>query len=345
MLKTIKPQILDKGDAICLVSPSSGMASLVPHRVNKAVETLKNMGFKVKISPRALNKLNYTSGTPMERAKDINDAFADKSIKAIISMIGGDHSNQILRYIDFNIISKNPKIFVGFSDITVLHLALYQMNHLVTFYGPAAITQFGEYPNILDYTKKYFLKALTTIKPVGTIVASDKWTDELLDWTTKEDLKRPRKMQKSSGNKWLKQGETEGIILGGCIPSINHLLGTKYWPDFQNKILFIDIPEGYEIGKGFPVSELDSFLADLDNIGLFGMISGLIIGRAYGYSDDDAKKLIQIITNYTNKYHYPILFNVNIGHTDPIITLPLGVKIKMNSQNNLFGIQESGVTR
>ena len=144
------------------------------------------------------------------------------------------------------------------------------------------------------------------------------------------------------GYEWWKEGTVHGNILGGCVPSINHLTGTEYWNDFDGKIMFIDIPEGNP-GEKFSLANLDSFLADLDNLGIFKNIKGLIIGRPYFYEEEDNKKLKNIIEYYTKDYNYPILFNANIGHASPIITIPLGAEVFLDSQKNIFEIKEAGV--
>ena len=124
---------------------------------------------------------------------------------------------------------------------------------------------------------------------------------------------------------------------------IKYVKGSEYWIDPTGSIFFIDVPEGYEFGKGLPVYALDAYLADLDNIGVFGKIEGLIIGRPYNYSTDEYNELKEIILYYTQKYNYPILLNVNIGHCDPIITLPFGVNVTIDSKQNKFSINEPSV--
>jgi len=124
---------------------------------------------------------------------------------------------------------------------------------------------------------------------------------------------------------------------------MNHLVGTEYWVDFKDKVMFIDIPEG-DPGEKFPLPDLDSFLADLDNLGIFKDIKGLIIGRPYYYEEEDNRKLKDIIAYYTKDYNYPILFNANIGHASPIVTVPLGAEVMLDSQKNIFEIKEAGVT-
>ncbi|GIW65574.1 MAG: LD-carboxypeptidase [Candidatus Parcubacteria bacterium] len=342
-MKLIKPPKLKLGDTIGLISPSAPLAGLVPHRTKRAIKMLNNMGFKVKIGKNALNITGYTAGSPKERAEDINLFFKDKEVKAIICFIGGNHSNQVLKYLDFNLIKKNPKIFVGYSDATVLHFAFYTQANLITFYGPAALTQFAENPRILPYTEEYFKKALMEDKPIGVIKPSSCWTYEILDWFKKEDLRRPRKMKKNKGWQWLKQGKVEGPILGGCITSMMHLRGTKYWPDFTNKILFWEIPESdNDFTRGERIENIDSYLTDLELSGIFKKVKGMIIGRFFGYSDKEKKEAIRLVKIRTTGYKFPILANVDIGHTDPILTIPLGVKAVIDCSKNLFEIVEKG---
>ncbi len=342
-MKLINPSKIKKGDLIAIISPSAGLGAIFPHRMQKGKEMLEELGFKVIFSENALKIKDWVSADPEARAMDINNVFKRTDVRAIICSIGGNHSNQILKYLDFNLIRKNPKIFLGYSDITIINYALAKKSNLRTFYGPCLMPEFGEYPKILPYTLEYFLKATTKIEALGKISPSELWTDEFLDWAQKKDLESPRKLFKSNGYHWWKEGFSEGMIWGGAIPSINHLAGTDYWINHEKAIFFIDIPEGDHPEQSFSLPWLDSYLSDLDNLGIFSKISGLIIGRPYKYRENEESKLKEIILNYTKNYSYPILYNVNIGHTSPIITLPLGVRVKIDSRNNLFEILEPGV--
>ena len=344
MSKLIKPLRLQRGDKVGIVSPSAPLAGLASHRVKKGRAMLEELGFKVKIGKHALKITDYTAGNPIERANDINDFFQDQEIKAIFTFIGGNHSNQTLKHLDFDLARRNPKIFIGYSDATVLHFAFYTQAQLVTFYGPAVLTQFAENPEILSYTREYLEKAIMISEPIGAIKPSQQWTDEILDWLKKEDLKRPRKLKKNLGWLWLIGGKAEGPILGGCISSLMHLRGTNYWPDFSGKILFWEIPESKgDFTKGEKVATVDAYLTDLELSGVFEKIKGMIIGRPFGYSQAQIKDLIKIIQSHTQGYTFPILFNVDFGHTDPMITIPIGVKGYLDSRKNEFGIVENGV--
>ncbi|RME55974.1 LD-carboxypeptidase [Candidatus Parcubacteria bacterium] len=218
-------------------------------------------------------------------------SLRDKEVKAIFSFIGGNHSNQVLEYLDFSLIKRNPKIFLGYSDATVLHFALHTKANLATFYGPAVLTQFAENPRTLSYTENYFRKALMHTDPIGKIKPSTYWTDEVLDWFKKEDLKRPRRMERNKGWQWLRRGKAEGPILGGCITSMLHLRGTEYWPDFRGSIFFWETPEsGNDFTKGEKVENIDSHLTDLELSGVFKNIRGMVIGRFFGHSEQEKKK-------------------------------------------------------
>jgi len=340
-MSLIIPKKMQKGDTIGFISPSAGLAPLAMHRIEKAIQTFEELGYKVKIAKNALKNQGYVSGTIKERLSDIHSMFKDPEIKMIICTIGGNHSNQLIKHLNYDLIKRNPKIFIGYSDITVLHFAIQSQANLATYYGPCVMTQFGEYPKILGYTLEYFNKELVDEKNKSSyeIYHSKTWTDEVLDWFKKEDLQRPRIQRPNKGYKWLKSGKSRGEILGGTIPSINHLMGTKYWVNPENKIYFLDIPENpNDIRKGLSIGDIDSYLADLDNLGLFDSIRGLIIGRPPHYTSEEDLQLRKLIIKYVGRKKYPILYNANIGHIDPIITLRYGAVVELDSYSNKFRI-------
>ena len=181
-IKSIKPPMLQSGDTVGIVSPSWGGAGKYPHRMEKGIKQLEIMGFVVQIGRNALNQDGYVSDIPAKRAADIHDMFLDPKVKAIISAIGGDHSCHLLPHLDFDLIRNNPKIFMGFSDTTVLNITIWWMTGLVTFNGPALLTDFAEYPYILDYTKDSFDQTLCERHPIRIVQPADTWTEEFIEW-------------------------------------------------------------------------------------------------------------------------------------------------------------------
>lgn len=339
-MEIIKPKKLKNGDTIAIISPSSPLAGLTPHRLEKARKYFESKGFKIKEFKSTRKIFRWSAGTPQERAKDIMDAFLDKEVSMILTAIGGSTANQVLKYLDFEKIKENPKIFCGYSDISTLHYAFYKKCNLMTYYGPSALVQFGEYPNPLEYTESYFNKVLLENNTEIDIKASDEWTEESLNWFTKDDLTRARKLQKNSGFKWLKKGSAKGEIIGGCLSVILNLAGTEFWPDYKDKILFLELPEGNKFNLPTPVDEVDYRLTHLEMLGVFDKIEGLIFGRPYAYSKEEYNQLKEVLIERTKEYNFPILFDVDIGHTDPQITIPIGSEVEINSEKSMFKIRK-----
>ncbi len=189
----MKPQRLSKGDTVGVVSPSWYGGEAFDHRIECGVAHLRGLGFNVKIAPHALNCAGHVSDTPENRAADLHAMFADPEVRAIIATIGGDHSCHLLPLLDWDLIRANPKIFMGFSDNTVLNVAIWTQTGLITFNGPTLMTDWAEYPKMPEYSERYALRALCEVKPLGVIEPSEWWTEEYLDWKKKEDLTRPRR--------------------------------------------------------------------------------------------------------------------------------------------------------
>jgi len=330
--------LLKKGDTIGIITPSSGLGKLFPHRLDRAIKYLESQGYKVKEFQNSRKNNGWESAPAIDRAKEIMDAFLDNEVKAIICEIGGNTANKTLKYLNFKKIKSNPKIFLGYSDISVLHYALNSKCGFTTFYGPCIMTQFGEFPTPLDHTIQFFNKAIVDGK-IGKIEPSKEWTSEVLDWGKKLDIQRPRKMNPNKGYEWLRYGSAKGKILGGCLSSITHLLGTEYWPNHKNSILFLELAQGSSFDKGTPLAEVDALLADLEIAGIFNQIKGLVIGRPFEYSSEEEEKFKEIIMDNTKDYKFPILYGVDVGHTDPQITIPLGINAELDSTKNIFKLE------
>ncbi|MEK7518151.1 MAG: S66 peptidase family protein [Patescibacteria group bacterium] len=342
----LKPERLKGGDTIMLISPGSGLAGVdsLRHRADNGKVALERMGFKV-VEGIHSRVVGERAGTAEERASDIHEGLINSEVKAFISMIGGYNvCAEVLPHLDYELVKKNPKIFMGYSDVTALLFGIYCKTGLITFYGPAVMTEFGDYPDVLPYTRKWMEKALTSTEPIGRIEPADEWTDEFLDWGKKLDLTRPREMQPSRGWEWLQQGKTKGKLLGGCIQSLAFLTENypEYLPDFSESIFFWESAEK-KAGIGHAPEEVLTDLQKIKEFGILNKMKGMIVGRPYKYNDtwhEDLKKLILDVVSDPSK---PIVYNVEIGHTNPILTLPLGIHVTINSDENLFSVDEAGV--
>lgn len=320
----ILPQRLQKGDKIGIVSPSSPVAALCPRRLQRGVEELEKRGFQVKLVKHVSERYKHTAGTVEQRVEDLHAMFADDEVKAIVCTIGGLNSNQLLEHLDYDFIKAHPKIFMGFSDITALLNAIYVKTGLITFLGPALLPQFGEFGGTLPYTWEYFEKTVITGGNVS-IEASREWTDEFTPWD-KED-NRPRVMKPNEGIKMLKPGKASGTIVGGNIGTFLLLNGTPYMPSLQDAILCVEEDE-----VETPAT-MDRFFTQLRHIGAFSKIRGMLIGRfnsKVGFKKEDSLEDIVLAT--TEGYGFPILYNLDFSHTDPMITIPLGGKCDMEAE-------------
>jgi muramoyltetrapeptide carboxypeptidase len=334
----IRPPRLQPGDTVGLVSPSWGGAGMFPHRVERGVQHLQSLGFKVRIGRHALNQRGFVSDTPRNRVDDIHSMFGDSEVKALVAAIGGDHSCHLLPLMDFDLIRKNPKVFMGFSDITVLNVAIWKKTGMVTFNGPALLTDFAEYPRMFEYTERYMLKALCDARSIGVIEPSSWWTEEYLEWAEKKDLTRPRARQNSPGWSWLRRGVAEGVLIGGCLASLEHLRGTRFWPEWQDAIMFFETSEGPP-----PPERVDSILMDYENMGVLQRLKGLIVGRPMRYTEEEKQQLREVVLERTRGYTFPIVTDMDFGHTAPQFTVPIGCRARIDAENQRFEVIDAAV--
>lgn len=318
-MQKIIPQKLQKGDKVMVVAPSRGLKLIGEDCRQIAEERLHEMGLEVVFAPNTTDE-NWNSqgcGSIEQRADDMMTAFADKSVKAIFTVIGGFNSNQILDHLDYDVIRNNPKIFCGFSDITALHGAIYARTGLETYYGP-------HYSSIgmkkgCEYTLEYLQKMLFSDEPVE-VKPSAEWSDDL--WFLDQEK---REFIKNDGYWQIHDGDAEGTIIGGNLCTFNLLLGTKYRPEFpEDTILMIE-----DAGDTSDVV-FDRNLQALCHQQDFENVKGLIIGRFQKSSKVTREALEFIINNKPELRNLPVLANVDYGHSTPILTIPLGGHAKLN---------------
>ncbi len=336
----IKPKVLKAGQLIRLISPASALAGLVSRRAIRAKSILESLGFRAEFSPLALNIAGYYSASGKERAREINEAFADPDVSAILSLIGGYHCNQVLPYLDLDLIARSPKILCGYSDLTVLQMALWSKLKMISFYGPAGMTQFAEYPEPLSFTIDNFIKAISDTSSLGKLPSSSFYTDEFLNWFDKSDEIRARTLKPNSGPVILRRGQASGRLLGGCLSSLLHLAGTQFWPDLEGAILILEVAEGAELSRGESISLIDMHLADLNNLGVFDKISGIAFGRLFNTPEEETQKIFNLLLEYTENQRLPVLANLDFGHTDPVLTIPLGCQGTLNCINGSLNVLE-----
>ena len=306
---------LQKGDTIGIIAPSNPTTQDKKYLLDNAIKKFENLGFKVVCSKNCFNidKYGVSGGEPQERADDFNEMFSNPEIKAIYCASGGDTANQILSLIDYEAIKKNPKIFLGMSDIDVLHLAINTKTDLVVFHCSDPKSGRPGKPTDLDieYTWQNFQNRI---------------------------INKSKIVSASSERICVRKGITEGKIIGCNLSSILKLAGTPYFPNFENSILFL---EGYSENTKKVICKLQQ----LKEIGVFDKIKGIVIGYVVGFQDEKwikenniKAKYEDIVLDITKEYDFPILKTNDFGHECPNCFLPIGGTAKLDASNKSIEI-------
>jgi muramoyltetrapeptide carboxypeptidase LdcA involved in peptidoglycan recycling len=328
---TEAPPRVRGGDTVAIVSPSAPAVGRWPHRVERATAYLRSLGLEVELMPNAAEQTGWLAGSPQQRADDLHRAFADERVSVVLCGIGGNHSNQLLPHLDFDLVRAHPKVFQGYSDITVLHWAFLKWSGLRTFHGPALTTELAEFPAVLPYTDRALRAAWFGEQPLR-FEAAGEWTDERLDFDTRADRTRPRELRPGDGWVTLRDGAAEGPLLGGCLETILwHLKGSSAWLDLDGAILFLETSE-----EAPSPAHVQAYLTDLAHLGVFETVAGLVWARPYGYDEERARTLWEVVREATAGAELPVLANVECGHTSPMLTLPLGAAARLDAGAQTF---------
>jgi len=312
-MRIVKPSRLKKGDTIGIISPASALSDLF--KIEKGASYLESLGYKVKIGKNAGNSHGYLAGKDEERLQDLHEMFGDKSVKAIICSRGGYGTPRLVDKIDYKLIARHPKIFVGYSDITALQLAIFEKTGLVTFAGPMLAVDF--FDSISPFTEEMFWQLITSNKKFGKI-----------------ELPENEKIFS------VVKGIAKGRLIGGNLATLASLAGSKYMPDMKNKILILE-----EIGEA--PYRVDRLLNQLRLIGVFNKISGLILGAFTDCIESDPEKKTlttgEVIADYVDNLKVPVVYNFSHGHIKNNITIPFGISVKLNATKGNIEITESAV--
>jgi len=315
----IKPKALKQGDTVGLITPSTEVID--PDRLALAAKTLKYFGLRTKMGNNVGKRsVNYASSVNA-RLDDLHAMFSDKTVDGVFAVRGGYGSGHLLDQIDYSLIRKNPKIFLGYSDITAMHLAIYKRAGVVTFHGPVAVSSYT------DYTQAAFHKALFETKPIGKLT----------------NPRESNQLRPDHNLRTVKGGKASGQLIGGNLSLIAATMGTEFEIDTRGKIFFIeDVDEQ-------PYS-LDRMLTQLRLAGKLDSAAGIIFGECTDCAPRDYKpsfaspySLGEVVDNILGGLKIPVLYGLTIGHTADQLTLPLGVKATLDADNGYLEITEGAV--
>ena len=295
--KSIKPRCLMPGDTVGIAAPAGPFD---PTKFMKGKAVLESMGFRTFFDEGIFQKHGFFAGTDVQRADQVNRLFADPAVQAVICARGGYGSMRILRFLDFKIIQNNPKIFVGFSDISVLLFILHARCSLVTFHGPVVTTL----ANTDEQTISAMLRVMTA--------------DKIFELKPEKGIA-------------LKPGVCSGVVVGGNLTTLCHLAGTPYTPNFNGKILFLE-------DRGEAPYRIDRMLTQMKLAGCFEGLKGLFLGsfEACGKLDD----IFRIVQEVFNDVNIPILSGFEIGHARVNITIPIGLRATLDADRQILTFHE-----
>ena len=314
------PKKLKKGSHIRVIAPSTSMSIISKDGIKLSKKRLESLGYTVSFGKHVKETDELASSSIKSRIEDLMDAFEDKTVDAILTAIGGYNSNQLLDYIDFNVIKRNPKVFCGYSDITALHNAILKKSGLVTYNGPHFST-FGMLKG-LDYTLDYFNQCV--VKSGKFMVApAMEWSDD--KWYINQ---QKREFVKGSGFHIIQKGEASGKIIGGNLSTFALLNGTDFLPDMDNTVLFLE-----DDNESTP-RVFDRMLQSVLHRRGFDGVKALMIGRFQRASNMTDKTLKKILSTKKELKDIPIIADVDFGHVNPRITFPVGGTCRVVSDSN-----------
>ena len=313
---SLKPPRLKAGDTVGLINPAG--ATFHPEDAEMAAETMAALGLKLKMGKHLLDRYGYLAGTDEARADDVNSMFADREVDAIFTLRGGWGCNRILDSLDYELIGRNPKILMGYSDITSLLLALNAKTGLVTFHGPVGISTWNKYSTQIVKSLLFNAEAFSMQNPkeIGDSLVQTK--DRILT---------------------INGGKAKGKLLGGNLSVLTAMVGSDYLPDFKGNILFLE-----EVGED--IYRVDRMLTQLKLAGILGQISGFVFGKCSncgpgkGYG---SLTLQEVLRDHIKPLGIPAWYGSMIGHIEDKFTIPLGIESEIDADTGRISLLEPAV--
>jgi len=316
--RLIKPPRLKPGAVVGIISPAS--ATFVQEELDIVIDAVRGLGLVPKLATHVRDRYGYLAGTDIERAADINQFFQDKQIAALLPIRGGWGCSRILPYLNYQIIRQNPKIIIGFSDITSLILGINAHTQLVTFHGPNGLTSWR------TTQTQYFRRVL--------------FNGELVTFTNSKDGDdADRLMQVKNRIQTITPGKARGRLIGGNLSVLSGIVGSPYLPNMAGAILFLE-------DTGENIYRLDRLMTHLKLAGVFDKLAGFIFGQCPGCTPDadyGSLTLEEVIWGHIQPLKIPAFYGAAIGHLENIVTLPIGLNVEIDATKGAIAMLESAV--
>ncbi len=315
----IKPKKIVKGAHIRIIAPVRSLSLLSNDIKNEATHKLEKFGFRLSFGKNVYEKDEFNSSSIESRIEDLHDAFSDNTVDAILTVIGGYNSNQLLQHINYQLIAKNPKIICGFSDVTALANAITTKTGMITYIGPHFSSWAMQHG--FEESKENFKKCCMEEKAFD-LEPSNEWSDD--PWY----LDQNKRIFIPNDGYWiLNPGHAVGRIVGGNLCTFKLLCGTDYMPNMEDTILLLE-DDSESLPHHFD-RELQSLIQQFD----FQGVRAILIGRFQKEAKMTKSLLQKIISTKKELVGIPIIANVDFGHTTPIATMPIGGSLEVNVVN------------
>lgn len=304
-MRVVKPPMLKEGSVLGIVSPSYTITEVLDD-YSSGIRNLKEFGFEVKEGRTTRVREGRMPGSDEERAEDINAMFADSDVEGIICALGGRYGLRTLRHLDWKLIGSNPKVFSGMSDITTFHAAFLAKTGLSGLHQSDVVFGFGLDPGSpgWKFETSLFLRITGDSKPLGALPSLTPWAC------------------------W-RGGQAGGRLFGGHLPTLRNLMGTKYFPEIDEKIIFF-----FEAMSDF-FNDIENILVQFREAGILDMTAGLLVGKIRGEKDggtvDRTTDLKEIVMEITDEYDVPVIAGMDFGHYTPNLPMPLGIRAEMDA--------------
>lgn len=297
------------------------MTATAPNRFNRAKKFLENKGFRLRAGNLTGQSDYYRSGTIKQRANELNALIRDPSVRCIMSVIGGMNSNSLLPYLDYQALTRDPKIVIGYSDATALLAGIFARTGLVTFYGPALVASFGEFPPLVEETFNVFSDLLVDPSELPYhYQLPSLWTDERLNWDTEHPV-RPKVLYQNNCH-FVGAGRIEGRVIGGNLNTLSSIMGTPWMPEVQRgDILFIE-------DSLKDIATVERLFSLLKLSGILDKVSAVILGKHELFDDaGSGRRPSEVLQEVMADHQLPLVDGFDCCHTHPMLTLPLGVTV------------------
>jgi muramoyltetrapeptide carboxypeptidase len=313
----IKPPKLKEGDKLALITPGSYISI---EEKEKSIENLMGLGFDVEYSDKLMLMNGYFSGSDKERADDINKMFERDDIKGIVCARGGYGCVRTLPHINYNLVKDNPKVFIGYSDVTALLYGIYKKTGLITFHGPVGISSYNDFSN--NYFKQVLINPLEELELTSSVSENN---ENIYGLTT------------------INSGTAIGELVGGNLSIVVSLIGTEYDIDTKGKLIFLEeyVEEPYRV---------DRMLTQMIQAGKFDEAAGIALGvfrycesKEENPSFSNSFTLMEVLKNRLSDLKIPVVYGLSFGHVKDKFTIPFGIKAELDADNFKLKLLEAAV--